>query len=100
MSRLVPLHWKRFEKFLVYVGCQFEREKGDHRIYWRDDLSRPVVVPRDTQLPVFIIRNNLRLLNISAEEFLEILEKTSTAPVGFFPTQTPALLDITANGWC
>ena len=75
MPRLTPLHWKRFEKFLLYVGCQFEREKGDHRIYWRGDLNRPLVVPRDTQLPIFIIRNTLRVLHISVEEYLEILEK-------------------------
>jgi predicted RNA binding protein YcfA (HicA-like mRNA interferase family) len=75
MSRLVPLHWKKFEKFLLFVGCEFQREKGDHRIYWRNDLRRPVVVPRDAQLPVFVIRNNLRILNIGTDEYLKILEE-------------------------
>jgi len=54
MAHLAPIHWKKFEKFLVYIGCHFEREKGDHRIYWREDLKRPVVIPRDTQLPVLL----------------------------------------------
>ena len=75
MPRIVPVHWKRFEKFLFFVGCTFEREKGDHRIYWRKDLKRPVVLPRDPQLPIFIIRNNLRVLGISSEEYLEILKQ-------------------------
>lgn len=75
MAHLAPIHWKKFEKFLVYIGCHFEREKGDHRIYWREGLKRPVVIPRDTQLPVFVIRNNLRILNISPEEYLEILKR-------------------------
>jgi predicted RNA binding protein YcfA (HicA-like mRNA interferase family) len=75
MAHLTPIHWKKFEKFLVYIGCHFEREKGDHRIYWREDLKRPVVIPRDTQLPVFIIRNNLRILNITPDEYLEILKR-------------------------
>ncbi|HOQ15668.1 MAG TPA: type II toxin-antitoxin system HicA family toxin [Candidatus Paceibacterota bacterium] len=75
MAHLVPIHWKKFEKFLIYIGCHFEREKGDHRIYWREGLKRPVVIPRDTQLPVFVIRNNLRILNISPEEYLEILKR-------------------------
>ena len=74
MAHLVPIHWKKFEKFLIYIGCHFEREKDDHRIYWREGLKRPVVIPRDTQLPVFVIRNNLRILNISPEEYLEILK--------------------------
>ena len=74
MPRIAPIHWKKFEKFLLYVGCIFEREKGDHRIYSRSDLKRPVVIPRDTNLPVFIINNNLRLLSVSHTNYLDILE--------------------------
>lgn len=75
MASVTPISWKRFEKFLLFVGCQFVREKGDHRIYQRAGLKRPVVVPRDDQLPVFIIRNNLRILGITPEEYLKILKK-------------------------
>jgi len=75
MPRIIPISWKEFEKFLFFVGCELIREKGDHRIYARDGLSRPVVVLRETALPVFIIRNNLRVLGISPEEYLAILEK-------------------------
>ncbi len=75
MPRITPINWKKFEKFLLYVGCRFDRQKGDHRIYWREGLPRPIVVPRDAQLPVFIIRNNLRILQISAEEYLDILKR-------------------------
>jgi predicted RNA binding protein YcfA (HicA-like mRNA interferase family) len=75
MAKLGPIHWKKFEKFLKYVGCIFVREKGDHRIYWKKGLSRPAVIPRDDELPLFVIRNNLRILNIYVEEYLEILEK-------------------------
>ncbi len=73
MPKLAPIHWRRFERFLLYVGCELVREKGDHRIYSRPGLLRPVIVPRDTQLPVFIIRNNLRVLNISHDEYLKII---------------------------
>ena len=75
MAHLTPIHWKKFEKFLLFVGCHFEREKGDHRIYWREGLKRPVVIPRDEELPVFIIRNNLRILGIEPDEYLEILKR-------------------------
>lgn len=75
MSGVRPIGWKRFEKFLLFIGCYFEREKGDHRIYWRAGLKRPIVIPRDSQLPIFIIRNNLRVLEISVEEYLKILER-------------------------
>ncbi len=75
MARLKPLHWKKFDKFHLYVGCRFEREKGNPRIYWREGLKRPVVIPRDAELPVFIIRNNLRVLGIDPEEYIEILKR-------------------------
>jgi len=75
MPKISPIHWKKFEKFLLAIGCEFSREKGDHRIYWRENLKRPVVLPRDGDIPVFIIRNNLRILSVSHEEYLKILEK-------------------------
>lgn len=75
MPKVVPIHWKTFEKFLFSVGCELVRERGDHRVYSRAGLKRPVVIPRDTQLPVFIIRNNLRILGISSSDYLKILEE-------------------------
>jgi len=75
MAHLTSIHWRKFEKFLLFIGCSFEREKGDHWIYWRKGLKRPVVIPRSTELPVFIIRNNLRVLEITPEEYLEILKQ-------------------------
>ena len=75
MPRLMPIHWKKFECFLIYVGCEVVREKGDHRIYARSDLKRVLVVPRYTPLPIFIIKNNLRLLGVSTEEYMEVLKR-------------------------
>ncbi|MBI2449914.1 MAG: type II toxin-antitoxin system HicA family toxin [Candidatus Nealsonbacteria bacterium] len=75
MAHLTPIHWKKFEKFILFIGCSFDREKGDHRIYWRENLKRPVVIPREEELPVFIIRNNLRILGVSPEEYLDILDR-------------------------
>lgn len=75
MPKITPISWQKFEKFLKYVGCTFEREKGDHRIWWRSDLLRPIVLQKVKDMPVFIIRNNLRVLGISQNEYLEILKK-------------------------
>ncbi|HLC94669.1 MAG TPA: hypothetical protein VJH96_03830 [Patescibacteria group bacterium] len=32
------------------------RQKGNHRIYWRVGLERPIVLPTYKNLPIFIIR--------------------------------------------
>lgn len=74
MSRLKPISWRKFKKFLLYVGCYFARQKGDHLIYWRSDLKRPIVIPKDNEIPVFIIKNNLKTLGISVEDYLKIIE--------------------------
>ncbi len=75
MPGLKPLPWKEFEKFLTYTGCIFVREKGDHRIWARAGLKRPVVVPKTKAIPIFVLRNNLRLLGVSVEDYLIIMEK-------------------------
>ena len=75
MPKIKSIHWKKFEKFLLYIGCEFVREKGDHRIYWKEGLKRPIIVPRYNPLPSFIILNNLRVLNITKEKYLEIYDQ-------------------------
>ena len=74
MVGITPISWKKFEKFLFFIGCVLAREKGDHRIYRKAGLKRPIVIPRDNTLPIFIIRNNLRVLSITPEDYLEILK--------------------------
>jgi predicted RNA binding protein YcfA (HicA-like mRNA interferase family) len=75
MPSIVPIDWKKFEKFLLFVGCEFTRQKGDHRVYWRTNLKRPNILPTYKSLPVFIIRNNLRTLGIDHNEYLGIMKK-------------------------
>lgn len=75
MAKLGSVHWKKFEKFLLKVGCEFVNEEGDHRKYRRHGLIRPIIIPREKNLPVFIVLNNLRILNISRTEYQKIIDK-------------------------
>ena len=75
MPSLTPISRRKFEKFLRYIGCYLKRIKGDHFIFDRPGLERPVVFTADSEVPVFIIRNNLRTLGISVEEYLNIMEQ-------------------------
>ncbi|OGM23045.1 hypothetical protein A2691_01365 [Candidatus Woesebacteria bacterium RIFCSPHIGHO2_01_FULL_39_23] len=75
MPYLAPIKRKKFEKFLEYVGCELKRQKGDHLIYDRLGFDRPVVITTDKDVPVFIIRNNLRTLKITPDQYIEILKK-------------------------
>lgn len=75
MARLCPIHYKKFEKFLLYVGCSLVRQEGDHKVYRRSDLIRPIIVRTKKDLPMFEIKSNLRTLKISTEEYLDIIER-------------------------
>lgn len=75
MSAIDQISWRKFEKNLFSIGCTFKRQKGDHRVYWKPGLMRPLVVPKERVLPAFIILNNLRVLGISREEFLRAVDK-------------------------
>lgn len=76
MPRLFPIHWKRFEKFLLHVDCHFVRQSGAHRIYRREDLARPVVVTVSKRgvIPKDHIKTNLFTLKIEIEDYLRIIE--------------------------
>jgi len=44
-------------------------------VYTKLGIPSPVVIPDWTEVPVFIIKNNLRTADISREEYFELLEK-------------------------
>ncbi|MCX6794324.1 MAG: type II toxin-antitoxin system HicA family toxin [Candidatus Gottesmanbacteria bacterium] len=73
MAKLAPIKRSKFEIFLRLIGCTLKRTKGDHLIYVRPGLKRPVVITADKEVPVFIIRTNLRTLDMSIEEYLNII---------------------------
>lgn len=75
MPKITPISWKKFEKFLIVSGCVFERQKGDHRVYSKAGLKRPIILPEYKALPVFIILNNLRTLGISTKEYIKIMQE-------------------------
>lgn len=41
-------------------GFRCVREEGDHLVFTKPGVLRPVVIPRYHAVPVFIIKNNLR----------------------------------------
>ncbi len=67
--------WKRFEKFLLKIGCEFKGQEGSHRKYKKPGLARPIIIPCDDDLPNFIVMNNLRTLGVSKKVYLEIIAR-------------------------
>jgi len=64
---------KVFEK----AGFSCVRIEGDHYVYTKEGVIRPIVIPDWREIPVFIIKNNLRSANISREEYFTLLAEAS-----------------------
>jgi len=55
------------------AGFSCVRIEGDHYVYTKDGVARPIIIPDWREVPVFIIKNNLRSANISREEYFTLL---------------------------
>jgi len=75
MPRIVPIHYRKLVRVLELEGFTFVRERGDHMIFTKAGILRPIVVPRYDALPVFIIKNVLRTAQISRERYLELTNR-------------------------
>jgi predicted RNA binding protein YcfA (HicA-like mRNA interferase family) len=75
MARITPVHWRLLEKIFLAAGFQFARQQGSHRSYTRPGVLRPVVIPTYDEVPVSIIRNNLKTAGISRDEYFGFLEQ-------------------------
>ena len=74
MPKITPLKRDKFEAFLIMIGCTLKRTKGDHLVYTKIGFSRPVIIPKDSRVEIFIIFSNIRTAKISRERYLELLK--------------------------
>jgi len=75
LTRITPVHWKQLERVFLVAGFRFVRQEGSHRSYVKEGIARPIVIPRYTEVPIAIIRSNLRTAGISREEYFKILSE-------------------------
>ncbi len=62
-------------KVIEAEGFVCVRTEGDHMIFTKPGVIRPVVVPKYAAAPVFVIKNNLRTAGISRDHYFELLGK-------------------------
>ena len=75
MSKITPIHYKRLVRVFETEGFHHTNTKGDHLIYTKSGVSRPIVIPKYKEIPIFIIKNNLRSAGITRETYLKLLKK-------------------------
>ncbi|MCX5893638.1 MAG: type II toxin-antitoxin system HicA family toxin [Deltaproteobacteria bacterium] len=72
---MAPIHWQVLEKVFLAKGFKFARQEGSHRSYIKAGIARPIVIPTYDEVPVSIIKNNLKTAGISREEFLNVIKQ-------------------------
>jgi predicted RNA binding protein YcfA (HicA-like mRNA interferase family) len=75
MPKISPLPGRKLGKVLELAGFSLVRTEGDHLVYTKAGSSRPCVIPDWPELPVFIVKNNLRTAGITREQYFELLKK-------------------------
>ena len=72
MPTLSPTDWRIQVKIFEKFGCRYVRQKGSHLIYHHPDAKRAVVIPCYDEVPVTVIRNNMRTVNMSREQYFQL----------------------------
>ncbi|MBC2704251.1 type II toxin-antitoxin system HicA family toxin [Desulfobacula sp.] len=73
--KIKPTHYQVQVKIFEMAGCLYVRTKGDHLIYQYPGAVRPVIIPRYKEVPIFVIKNNMRVIEMSREKYLKLLER-------------------------
>jgi predicted RNA binding protein YcfA (HicA-like mRNA interferase family) len=77
MPKISPIPAKKLMRVFEKAGFSCVRIEGDHYVYTKDGVARPIVIPDWREIPVFIIKNNLRSANISREEYFTLLAEVN-----------------------
>jgi len=75
VSRITPIPSGKLRRVFEKAGFKCVRIEGDHFVYTKPGVARPIVIPDWQEVPVFIIKNNLRSSGISREEYFSLLGK-------------------------
>jgi predicted RNA binding protein YcfA (HicA-like mRNA interferase family) len=75
MPRIFPADWRTQLKIFESHGCTYKRKQGSHHILTCPGAKRAVVVPEYDEIDVEIIKSNMRTVNMSREEYFELLSR-------------------------
>jgi predicted RNA binding protein YcfA (HicA-like mRNA interferase family) len=77
MPKISPIPARKLMQVFERAGFSCVRIEGDHYVYTKDGVARPIVIPDWREIPVFIIKNNLRSASISREEYFTLLAEVN-----------------------
>ena len=73
MPKFTPVDWRTLECVFLKTGFRFARQEGTS--YVKEGIARPVVIPTYREVPIFIIRTNLKTAGLSREDYFRWLQE-------------------------
>jgi predicted RNA binding protein YcfA (HicA-like mRNA interferase family) len=73
MPKLSPISYKTLLCIFELDGFVCGREEGDHMVFTKSGVLRPIVIPKYRHVPVFVIKNNMRSAGMSRERYFALL---------------------------
>ena len=76
MGKYSNISISRFRKILKALGLEQVRTKGGHEMWFKEGMLRNVVFQtHEEPVPEDIVKNNIRTICVSREEFDKVLEE-------------------------
>ena len=76
MRNLSNVTISEFRAIMVLLGLTKVRTKGGHEAWMKTGMTRPAIIQTHVDpIPEYVLRNDLRNIGVSREEFLALLEK-------------------------
>jgi len=75
MPKLTSVDWKTLLKIFQMFGCEYKRKHGSHHILTYSRAKRAVVIPEYEEIDIEIIKNNMRTVSMTREQYFDLLSK-------------------------
>lgn len=75
MGKIHPLDFKTLIKIFELHGCSYKRKKGSHHILSHPKAKRAIVIPEYNEVDIEIIKNNMKTVGMTREEYFALLKK-------------------------
>ncbi|OHB35642.1 MAG: hypothetical protein A2Y09_09225 [Planctomycetes bacterium GWA2_39_15] len=75
MPKINPIPASKLRKIFEKAGFKCVRIEGDHFVYTKQGITRPVIIPDWKEIPVFIIKNNMRTAGMTREKYFSLLKE-------------------------
>ena len=73
MAIILATDWKTQIKIFEAYGCKYKRKKGSHHILTFPGAKRTVVIPEYDEIDLDIIKNNMRTVGMSRDDYFRLL---------------------------